>query len=421
MPKKEIVPLSNAANNLDKKPTIEDIYQQQQQMQRPNSAVAVLSFKSWLLILAISILGGFSSGLIQDNWFAVDYPAVSVDGQLATNGRKVLDLEFLLKDENSGNTEVFDEIRKQLVGFYTLKKEAGGAILDSLYLEKDFLGSGIIVTSDGWLLAPKSIIAGASYAVVLADKKVYQPDKVVEDKFSGLVLVHIAAGNLSPVKFAALNSVLPTDALLAARYAIQNHGADLIKTSIQKFSYHDQSKPADFLLSTDKIERYLKIAKDLPAVYNGAVLLNNKNEVVGALFNSGRELINLAIPSYYLKSAINNFLVNSEKVRRSRLGVNYLDLSETLGLAEAVNEGRTKGAVLLGDAKRSVLAVAENSPAAKAGLKAGDIILKVNNEDIDESNSLTKLIQDYKGGQEVTLRVSRKGEESEVKVVLEEL
>lgn len=419
MPKKEIVAPPLAAENSNRKPNLEDIYQQQQ-IQRPGSASSTLNFQSFLLILAISLLGGFSSGLIQDNWFSADYPNVSPDGQSAKDGKKVLDLEFLLKDDNSGNSAVFAEIRKQIVGFYKVKAEAAG-ILDALYLEKDFLGSGLVITSDGWLLAPKSVIATGNYAVVLADKKVYQPDKAVEDSFSNLVLVHIAANNLSPVKFAALNSVLPTDSLLTARYSIQNHGADLVKTSIQKFSYHDQSKPVDFLLSTDKIDHYLKIAKDLPAVYNGAVLLNNKNEVVGALFNSGRDLINLAVPAYYLKSAVDNFLVNSEKVMRGRLGLSYVDLSETLGLAREITEDRVKGAVLLGDAKRSILAVAENSPAAKAGLKAGDIIIKVNNEDIDESNSLTKLIQDYKSGQEITLRVSRKGEETDVKVVLEEL
>ncbi|MDP2586686.1 MAG: S1C family serine protease [Candidatus Komeilibacteria bacterium] len=420
MPKKEIVLPEKQTNNPEKRPLLEDIYQQHQ-MQRPSNAVATLSFKSFLLILLISVLGGFSAAIIQDSWFSVDYPSLGSDGRPSADNDKVLDLEFLLKEDSGGNSEVFAEIRKQIVGFYAVKKDAGAGILESLYLEKDFLGSGLVVTSDGWLLAPKSIAGGNNYAVVLSDKKVYQPDKVIEDEFSGLVLVHIAAQNLSPVKFASLNSILPTDSLLTARYSIQNHGSDLLKTSIQKFSYHDQAKPADFLLSTDKIDHYLKIAKDMPGVYNGAVLLNGKNEVAGLLFNSGRDLINLAVPSYYLRSAVNNFLVNSEKVMRSRLGASYVGLSESLGLSAEVNEDRVKGAVLLGDAKRSIMAVAENSPAAKAGLKAGDIILKVNNEDIDESNSLTKLIQDYKSGQEITLLISRQGKESEVRVVLEEL
>ncbi|PIT90651.1 MAG: protease Do, partial [Candidatus Komeilibacteria bacterium CG10_big_fil_rev_8_21_14_0_10_41_13] len=56
-----------------------------------------------------------------------------------------------------------------------------------------------------------------------------------------------------------------------------------------------------------------------------------------------------------------------------------------------------------------------------AGLKAGDIILKVNNEDVDERNSLTKLVQDYAPGQEVTLTILRSGQQVEVKVSLGEL
>ena len=101
--------------------------------------------------------------------------------------------------------------------------------------------------------------------------------------------------------------------------------------------------------------------------------------------------------------------------------MNYLDLTESLGLSNDVTENRLKGAVLIGDAKRNIMAVAENSPAAKAGLKAGDIILKINNEEINERNSLTKLIQDYTPGKEIILTISREGKEQEVKVILEEL
>jgi len=122
-----------------------------------------------------------------------------------------------------------------------------------------------------------------------------------------------------------------------------------------------------------------------------------------------------------LVSAVNNFLAKSEEILRSRLGLSYLSLSEALGLPASVSENRTKGAVVLGDAKRNILAVAVGSPAEAAGLKAGDIIIKVNNEEVDESNSLTKLIQDYTSGQEITLTIIRAGQESQIKVTLDAL
>ena len=123
----------------------------------------------------------------------------------------------------------------------------------------------------------------------------------------------------------------------------------------------------------------------------------------------------------FLDSAVGNFLKNSSEVIRGYLGVHYVDLSESLGLAEGVIEGQTKGAVLLGEAKENRLAVAKSSPAETAGLKAGDIIVKVNNEEVDEKNSLTRLIQDYTPGQELALTVLRDKETMEIKVVLGEL
>ncbi|HLC63783.1 MAG TPA: PDZ domain-containing protein, partial [Patescibacteria group bacterium] len=239
--------------------------------------------------------------------------------------------------------------------------------------------------------------------------------------FSGAVLVKIAKDNLSPVKFAEVNNLSPTNVLLAARYSVQNHGSDIVKTSLQKFAYHDQAKAEDFLLATEKIDHYLKAANEFKLTYNGAALINENNEVVGLMFDSGRNLIDLALPAYYLKSAINNFLVNSQEIIRSSLGVYYIDLAEAIGLSHEVSEGRTKGAVLLGSSVKNVLAVEPGSAAAEAGLEAGDIVIKVNGEEVDEKNSLTKLIQDYTPGQEISLTIVRAGEEMEIKLILGEI
>jgi serine protease Do len=279
----------------------------------------------------------------------------------------------------------------------------------------------VVVTSDGWLLTHKQVVDNQDFVVITADKKVLEPLKKVIDPLTNVVLVQISAKDLSPTKFDDLNYFEPTSPLLVVRYSLQNHGSDIIKTSIQRFAYHDQVKGSDFLLSTEKIDHYLKIANDLELVYNGSILFNDKSEVSGLLFESGRDRIRLAVPSYYLKSGVNNFLTSANEVIRCNFGVHYLDLSESVGLAEAVSEGRNKGAVLLGSVDSKIMAVAEDSPAASSGFKAGDIILKVNNEEVDEKNSLTKLIQDYTPGQELTLTVLRDKQTMEIKVVLGEL
>lgn len=418
MPKSSSTKKSSGSAQPGKQEVIQEIYRQGFSAP-PQSKTSPISSKVLIFYLIMSVIAGFLAGFIQDFWFD-DYTAKLVNPYESTSqSKEVLDLNFLLKEEDQAYKKVLSQQKSQMVGFY--KKKVSEEILDSLYLEKDFLGSGLIITSDGWLLTHQSVIDNSDYVVVTSNKKIFEPLKEVVDPFTNTVLIQISAQNLSPVRFADLNTIQATENLLVARYSTQNHGSDIKKTSLQKFSYHDQVKSKDFLLSTEKVDHYLKLASDFDLIYNGAVLINERVEIVGLLFESGKDSIRLAIPSYYLDSAVDNFLEKSSEVMRSYLGVHYIDLSESLGLSEKVTEGQVKGAVLLGAVESNILAVKEESPAARADLKAGDIILKVNNEEVDERNSLTKLIQDYTPGQELTLTILRAGEGMEVKVVLEEL
>ena len=70
--------------------------------------------------------------------------------------------------------------------------------------------------------------------------------------------------------------------------------------------------------------------------------------------------------------------------------------------------------------KISELAVTPGSPADKAGLTENDIILEINGQKITKDNSLSSLIRQYKPGDEITLKVLKKGEEKEIKVILAE-
>lgn len=396
--------------------TLNEVYKQE--IQAPPKNKSFIEIRIIIFCLIISFLSGLVAAFVKD--LLVDGNPVVITPETSVKEKTVVpDLEFLLSKEDEASSGVLSQLRSQIVGFYRKKKTQ--EILPSLYLEKDFLGSGVIITSDGWLLTHQQVIDKEDFIVITADKKILEPLKTVKDPFSGAVLVQVSAKDLNPVKFADINYSQVTDPLLTVRYSAQNHGSDIVKTAIQRFAYHDQVKPLDFLLSTEKIDHYIKIADNLEMVYNGAALFNSKSELIGLLFESGREQIRLAVPAYYLKSAVNNFLSSAGEVLRSNFGVSYLDLSEALGLPAAVAENRVKGAVLLGSVEQNIMAVKEGSPAQNAGLKAGDIVLRVNNEEINENHSLTQLVQEYTPGQEISLTIVRDGKEAIVKVVLGEL
>jgi len=404
----------------NKKKVMEDIYRSQdieQPLVENNFGLKWLIF-----ILLISFAGGFLAGFVYFNYFTFSETRIFNNNvQTATSTgadrNQVLDLNFLLKEDTAQEIKFLAELRQPLVGFY--KKRSGGVVLDSLYLEKDFLGSGVAITSDGWILTHQSVLKNLDGVVAMtADKKILTPTKILIDKFSGLVFAQLPVNNLTPVKFADSNNLKPAAVLLASRYLPLQNGVEAVRVALQKTSYHDQASGEDFLLLTDVIDNYFKISEELETSYNGSPLLNDQNEVAGLLFIAGKDYVNLAMPAYYLQSAVDKFLSNNQKIARGSFGAHYLDLSETVGLSAAITEGRIKGAVIMGDAKREILAITPGSAADKAGLKAGDIILQVNGEDVNELNSLTRLLQNYSAGQEITLKVFSKGKEKELKVTL---
>src|SRR3989338_5455330 len=155
---------------------IEKVFQHE--LDRPrNIGLSAFTFKLFFLIFLTALAAGFLAGFIRDNLMDI-YSQKTSQNQVtnfADNNDKsqVLNLNFLVQEQDNAYSDVLTKVRAQVVGFY--KAKPAGGILDSLYLEKDFLGSGVVVTSDGWLLTHQSVLNKAENAVVVtSDKKKYQ-------------------------------------------------------------------------------------------------------------------------------------------------------------------------------------------------------------------------------------------------------
>lgn len=150
---------------------------------------------------------------------------------------------------------------------------------------------------------------------------------------------------------------------------------------------------------------------------SGGPLVNVDGEVIRvntAVAGDGAENIGFAIPINDVKGLIDGVLTNG-KVQRPYLGVRYIQLNENV--AKELNIDQTTGAYVYSDGNTS--AVISGSPAAKAGIKDKDVIIKINDQTIDQNNTLSSVVGRFKVGETVNVTVIRDGKEQTLQATLE--
>jgi hypothetical protein len=151
----------------------------------------------------------------------------------------------------------------------------------------------------------------------------------------------------------------------------------------------------DNVLSTDVMDYYLLLDKE--QVVLGAPYFNTKGDLLGLGHVVANEPV--LIPVEYLRQAVRHLLDNTQRVV---WGISYLDLENNSGILSSGNIVN--------------LPPAKNSLAAKAGLLAGDRITAVNNDTVSKDRSLTSILQNYRSGDKVVLKVLRSGVEMDIDV-----
>src|SRR3989344_8493835 len=113
-------PVFPSQKKVSKRQTLEEIYGSE--IERPRVlARSAVGFKALLLLTVVALIGGFLAGLVQDNLFESYYQGWgAVNLEPKAEGPKLLDLNFLLKDQDNQYDQVLSEIRSHLVGFYAV-------------------------------------------------------------------------------------------------------------------------------------------------------------------------------------------------------------------------------------------------------------------------------------------------------------
>ena len=323
-----------------------------------------------------------------------------LDDLIASKNRELKDI---LTDYDFSYQKVVENIQPVTVRFYNYKKS--GNRLENIYLDDQSLGGGFILTSDGWLVTNQNVITDPKkpYSVQIGNK-VYEVNTIFADTLTEVILVKIDANNLPVADLGSSNSLISSQTVLLSAL-----GGNVVRTTVKNLNYADINSSTDLIQSSENYYRYVLLDGSFDKIYLGSPIVGLSGKIIGLLLSSD----GLVLPIDNLANVMKS-IVQKGEVERSFLGVNYLDLQ----LVPNFDVNTTKGAYLISGSRPAVI---PDSPASKVGLKAGDIIIKVESDEVNEKNSLTRLIQDYQIGADIQLTIIRDGAEQKVNVVLEKL
>lgn len=266
------------------------------------------------------------------------------------------------------------------------------------------LGSGFIISSDGYLLTNHHVVDGADEILVtLTDRREFKGRLIGSDRRTDVALVKIDASGLPAVKIGDPNKVKVGEWVIAigSPFGLDN----TVTAGIVSAKGRETGEYLPFIQTDVAVN---------PG-NSGGPLINMRGEVIGInsqIFTTSGAYagISFAIP---IDEAMNvaEQLRTVGRVIRGRIGVTIGDVGKDV--AEAIGLGRPRGAL--------VSAVERDSPAEKAGVEAGDVILRFAGRDIERSSDLPRIVGGTKPGTRVAMQVFRKGKTVDLQVTVAEL
>jgi serine protease Do len=287
------------------------------------------------------------------------------------------------------------------------KKEIGG-------------GSGFFISPNGYIVTNYHVVAdkAATYTVYTNSGKKYDARVIARDpdldiaviKINGFGFPHLDFGDSSQLKqgqmVIAIGNVFDE-----FRNSVSSGVVSGLSRSIVAGDAAGNSEILDGVIQTDAA---------INPGNSGGPLLNSSGQVVGVTvaIARGSENVGFAIPVNTVKSAVDSAVKNGS-ITRPFLGIRYVQIDDQL--KDDNNLPVNYGALVTSGDTADQPAIEPNSPAAKAGIKEGDIVLEMDGQKIDAEHTLLSLLGSKKPGEEITLKILHIKQETIVKLKLDQV
>ena len=271
-------------------------------------------------------------------------------------------------------------------------------------------GSGVIISSDGYILTCAHVVDGASTITVTIGDKDYTATLVGEDTTSDIAVIKIDADGLTPATVGNSDSLKVGQSVMAVGNPLGELGGTVTGGMISALN---RSVTIQGTSSTNTMSLIQMDASVSPG-NSGGGLFNMNGELVGIVnaksSSSDAEGLGFAIPINDAIKVAQELLENGYVTGRPYLGITYL----------AVEDAQTAAQLGVNAYGVYVVEVVKGGPAEKAGLQAGDRIVSVDGTEIASKDDLGTLMQKHAAGDTLSITIAREGQMQTVNVTLGE-
>jgi len=381
---------------------------QSQQLEAPKSKRQTHDISEAFLVV-LALLFGFGGGLL------AQYADIGVNDNMGTIEQQ---REVLLQ-EGDVIANVAEQVGPSVVSISAEGEELSRSFFGIEVNPQESVGTGIILTSDGLVVTNKHVIPEnlVNLNVVTSDGTVYDDvELIAKDPFTDIAYLQIQnVDDLEPIALGNSGSVRVGQRVIAIGNALGRFSdtvtSGIISGSGRPIIASDQSGGAG-----ESLSNLFQTDAAINPGNSGGPLVDLDGKLIGinTAVAGNAENIGFAIPIDDVKAGIASVQANSELIL-PYLGVRYIPLNADI--ADRFNLNTEAGAYVFAEDGSSVLS---DSPADKAGIENGDVILSIDGTEITADNPLPLIIGRKQVGDEVQAEILRDGDRQTLNVILEQ-